>query len=74
MKAAQAPVEPQFRPVKLVLETQAEVDAIMAVLNNSHVARALGFPPNSYELLNSYSTLATYKLHYALVDIMNPLH
>lgn len=41
-----------FRPVTLLLESQAEVDAIFSVLNNTRVRIALELPRFSYKALD----------------------
>jgi hypothetical protein len=67
MKATQ-PLD-AFKPVTIVLETQAEVDALAAIMNNEPVTRDTPFESaeNSVSVLKQYATGAMDAEHVALV-------
>jgi len=54
MKATRNPPPAKFVPVTLVLETQAEVDAIFSVLNHCTVCLAIGTDNNEWETLRPF--------------------
>jgi hypothetical protein len=59
-----------FQPVKLILESQAEVDAIFAVLNNCRVRQAIELPQDSYRALDDHDDWHNaHRLHLKLVDL-----
>lgn len=60
MKASRKPNE--FSPVYLTLETQAEVDAIYAVLDHAKLGDALGFT-DQYKALQPFKSYETEKFH-----------
>jgi len=51
--------EQPFQPVNLILESQAEVGAIYAVLNHEKLCEALGLPYPSYESLQPFRQKAS---------------
>lgn len=67
MKASRNPNE--FIPVCLTLETQAEVDAIYAVLNHSKLCDVFGFD-SEYKQLEPYSTDAVNEFHQKINKII----
>lgn len=54
MKAHREP--PKFTPVTLVLETQEEVDAIYALLNDYRITKCLPFPHKAFALLEPFKS------------------
>ena len=71
MKATQEPAVPAFRPITLTLETQAEVDAIFAVLNHRRYAKALGMDAQ-YMALSPYKSAKYSEFHTALAEMLSP--
>lgn len=61
MKANRA-IHP-FVPVELVLESQAEVDAIFTLLNHTQISAAVKLPIHAFECLDAYKSLASEQLH-----------
>ncbi len=69
MKAEQE--KPDFKPVVLTLETQAEVDAIYAVLNNQPLCDILGFNNDEFECLKEYRNYsACKKMHQNILSAL----
>ena len=69
MKATRETKE-QFIPVVLTLETQEEVDAIFALLDNSTVTNAIGLSGQCYESLLNYKTNKANIIHGNLNKIL----
>lgn len=44
--------DPKFTPVKIVLESKEEFDAMFAIMNFTVVAQALSLPRNTWEEMN----------------------
>lgn len=68
MKAHRNEAPKPFEPVILTLETQAEVNAVYALLNHSDLREAVGLPPTSHIMMN-YRTDDYHRLHRALCDL-----
>lgn len=71
MKAKQC-VNKSFRPVHLILETQAEVDGIFALLNHVRISDAVGLGGSEYiEPLRPYhKSSVTDSLHHELSRLL----
>jgi hypothetical protein len=54
MKAHRNEVPKPFEPVTLILESQNEVDACMALFNSGSVCEAVGLERNVYQTLLPY--------------------
>lgn len=67
MKASRDPIT--FTPVILTLETQAEVDAISAVLNHSKLCDVLGFVVE-YKQIQPFESDAANEFHLRLNKII----
>lgn len=69
MKASRQ--EPPFVPVTLVLETQAEVDALFTLLNHSVISSAVGLDNEEYKALQRLRVVTnTSALHVKLNNAM----
>lgn len=67
MKACR--VDTLFRPVTLTLESQAEVDAVFAVLNHTQVCEALGIGENDFAALEPFRSMGYDALHCKLTAL-----
>lgn len=56
---------PEFTPVTLTLETQAEVDGIFALLNHD-LSNSVGIHYDDYQCLKPFASHHANKLHSAL--------
>lgn len=68
MKASRNPKA--FAPVILTLETQAEVDAIYAVLNHARLCDALGFE-SEYKHLFPFKSVEADNIHIKINKLLN---
>lgn len=70
MKATRNTPEPKFEPVILTLETQAEVDAIYAVINHSSISDAIGLGDCEIGILKPFRSMRAAVLHGALNNLI----
>lgn len=63
--------ENTFIPVTLILETQAEVDGIFALMNHTNVSAAAGLPEDAYEALQPFKRGNYVTLHENLDKLIN---
>lgn len=59
-------IDLKFVPVSLVLETQAEVDAIFAVLNHTRLCDLLKLDCSDFQVLDPFKTKQADRLHEAI--------
>jgi hypothetical protein len=71
MKADRKNTPPVFKPVTLLLESQAEVDAIFSFLNHTDLVSAVDLPEDAFESLEPFRNEENCnKLHSALCDVV----
>lgn len=68
MKASQEPMP--FRPVILVLESQAEVDAFYTVTNCPALNRVLGITKEDFKALQPFRSQKTDQLYADLIRLL----
>lgn len=63
--------EEKFTPVTLVLESQAEVDALFSLINHNSLTKAVGLTVTDYEALEPFVNRENcMELHLKLCDII----
>lgn len=60
--------QPQFKPVTLILETQAEVDSLFALFNHHTVTKAVELDYQCYQSLLPFKSDDTERLHKNLTN------